>query len=511
MAKSSIKDFEVLTRLGKGGFGTVFKVRRKADGNTYVLKLIPLEDLDLRGQEAAVNEVRILASLDHPYVVKYYDSFLEKKTLHIVMEYCDKGDLSSLIRTQMGRPLLESKIWKLFLQICLALEYLHGRRILHRDIKPMNVFLVRNDSIRIGDLGVAKRMGNSSSFAHTTVGTPYYLSPELCEDKPYNVKSDMWAFGCALYELCMLKHPFDASNQGALYFKIVRASYAPISANYSPELREIVSLCLSKDYKNRPSAASLLSRPGMRERALGLNLRIPGDSVLSTAVLSIPLSPSADREHTDKDEGLATSTSQRVASEPVPATELQSEIDPAVVRQIIDPGKPPEAPQRPVSRNSASKPAPIKADRPRTKAPARPSSVFQSRRTCYPGNQEYIEDVKDVMNLPNFTAKPKPAKEPLSAPLAPAESEEIKTEPWRPLKPPVPPHSPEATSPTLPSIFAKATKSSSQDLLPGKEVPPIQLDPRRAKPAHKYASSFGLGPHTHSGGDWWVAVRRAVG
>jgi NIMA (never in mitosis gene a)-related kinase len=291
MSKSSLKDFEMLTRLGQGSFGIVHKVRRRADNNIYVMKLIPIGQMDSRGQQDAINEVNILASLNHPYIVKYYDSFIENKTLHIVMEFCDKGDLCGVIRAQMGRLLPEAKIWKFLIQMCLGLEYIHAKRILHRDIKTMNVFLAREDSLRIGDLGVAKKLMNTAAFAHTMVGTPYYLSPELCEDKPYNIKSDMWALGCVLYELCTLKHPFDANNQGALFMKIIRAAYTPITGQYTQELKQLVDLCLSKDYKKRPSAATILSRPGMRERAIGLNIVMPEGSILSGSAIQLPATP----------------------------------------------------------------------------------------------------------------------------------------------------------------------------------------------------------------------------
>ena len=110
MLKSTSKDFEVLNKLGQGSFGTVFKVRRKIDKNFYVLKIINISQMDRRGQQESINEVKILASLDSPYIVKYFDSFIENKTLNIIMEFCDKGDLSQAIRSQMGRLLIESKI-----------------------------------------------------------------------------------------------------------------------------------------------------------------------------------------------------------------------------------------------------------------------------------------------------------------------------------------------------------------------------------------------------------------
>lgn len=144
--------------------------------------------------------------------------------------------------------------------MCLGMDYLHTKKILHRDIKTMNIFLNKDESIRIGDLGVAKVLCESMNFAHTMVGTPYYLSPEMCEEKPYNEKSDIWALGCVIYELCTSKHPFDANSQGALILKIVRGRYSPIPGNYSTELSELVDGCLNRDYRKRPTAGGILKK-----------------------------------------------------------------------------------------------------------------------------------------------------------------------------------------------------------------------------------------------------------
>ena len=103
-------------------------------------------------------------------------------------------------------------------------------------------------------------------MAHTIVGTPYYLSPELCEEKPYNHKSDIWSLGCVLYELCTFKHPFEAKNQGSLIMKIVKGQYYPIASNYSKDLHELVRLLLLKDYKKRPGIAEILNMASMKSR-----------------------------------------------------------------------------------------------------------------------------------------------------------------------------------------------------------------------------------------------------
>ena len=126
-----------------------------------------------------MNEAKILKDLDSPYIVKFYDSFTDKTVLNIIMEYCSGGDIASFIKGQMGKPVKEETIWRFSIQIMIGLKDLHQKKFLHRDIKALNVFLNADKQIRIGDLGVAKAM--KTDFANTIVGTPYYISPEMCE------------------------------------------------------------------------------------------------------------------------------------------------------------------------------------------------------------------------------------------------------------------------------------------------------------------------------------------
>jgi len=300
---SNRNDFELGSRLGKGSFGEVFAAKRHKDGRTYVIKMIRIAELSQKEQRAAVNEVHVMASLSSPFVVRYFDSFIEEGLLHIVMEYCSRGDLQQLIRSETENnapPMDETRVWAIFLQVLLGLAYLHSKRILHRDLKSANIFLALGGSIKIGDLGVARVLGTESFFAKTCVGTPYYLSPELCEDKPYNDKSDMWALGCVLYELCTRKHPFDARNQGALVLKIIQGKYPPVSSlSYSVELRTMIDLLLARDTRRRPSAADLLSSVNVSERvrviqmgALSIETTIPPTLPTSQTLPSLTHMPS---------------------------------------------------------------------------------------------------------------------------------------------------------------------------------------------------------------------------
>ena len=244
----------------------VYKVKRVHDDKIYVQKKIDTRQMSAAQKHDAVVEASLLAKLDYIYICKYKDSYKESNSINIIMEYCENGDLGKYLKKQMGRPLEEAKIWKFFIEMSLALHYLHSFRILHRDIKTINMFLGKDNIIKIGDLGVAKQLKQTCVMANTMVGTPYYLSPELCEDNPYNQKTDIWSLGCVLYELCTFKHPFEATNQGALIMKIVRAKFNPIPTNYSQSLKALVDQLLQKDQKKRPGIDQVLKFDFMRER-----------------------------------------------------------------------------------------------------------------------------------------------------------------------------------------------------------------------------------------------------
>lgn len=145
------------------------------------------------------------------------------------------GDLSFHIKRRQakGERFTETEIFNWFVQLCLALEYIHGRKVLHRDLKSQNVFLTGNNTVKLGDFGISRVLENTTTSAMTVVGTPYYMSPEVCQNMPYTFKSDVWALGCVLYELCTLKHAFSADNLLGLVFKIVQDKYEPIPDCYS--------------------------------------------------------------------------------------------------------------------------------------------------------------------------------------------------------------------------------------------------------------------------------------
>eukprot|EP00282_Hemiselmis_andersenii_P029428 CAMPEP_0169454476 /NCGR_PEP_ID=MMETSP1042-20121227/15299_1 /TAXON_ID=464988 /ORGANISM="Hemiselmis andersenii, Strain CCMP1180" /LENGTH=307 /DNA_ID=CAMNT_0009566553 /DNA_START=32 /DNA_END=952 /DNA_ORIENTATION=+ len=253
--------------LAKGAFGQAWLVRDKRRGQQYVMKTVDVSKLPKKEREASRKEVQILGALSHPNIIEYREAFEDQGQLCIVMAYAEGGDLTGKIKAQNGRPFPEDTILDWFVQISLALKHVHDRKILHRDLKAQNIFLTgKGKLIKLGDFGIAKVLGSTADVAKTAIGTPYYLSPEICEGKPYNNKSDVWSMGVILYELCMLRCPFDASNLHGLVLKIIRGVYPPISANFSPSLKNLVTILLTKKPQSRPSINQVLTMPVMTGR-----------------------------------------------------------------------------------------------------------------------------------------------------------------------------------------------------------------------------------------------------
>ena len=182
------------------------------------------------------------------------------------MDYADGGDLSMKIKEQNGKFFSENKVLDWFTQICLAIKHIHDRKILHRDIKSQNIFLMKNGQIKLGDFGIAKCLNQTIDKAKTYVGTPYYLSPEIINSQPYDFKSDIWSLGVLLYEMCALKMPFDASNLPQLYIKIINCNYPPLNNNYSDELKKLVKAMLNETSIKRPNIGEILNYPIIKSR-----------------------------------------------------------------------------------------------------------------------------------------------------------------------------------------------------------------------------------------------------
>lgn len=257
-----LHDFRKLKKLGSGSYGSVYKVRRLKDGEIYAMKVVNLRHLAIREREDAVNEIRLLASMHHHNVVRYCEAFVEREKLYIVLEFAKYGDLSGVIKKQTERRqyFSEKQVLAFFVQLCQALRYLHRHNILHRDLKPQNVFVGDDGRLKLGDFGCSKLL-DRVMLARTQVGTPYYMSPEIWKSRRYDDKSDVWSLGCILYELASLRVPFKATSLPELA-KRVRCSKTPvIPSSFSSELRRLARSMLAKEPSQRPSLDDIMKTP----------------------------------------------------------------------------------------------------------------------------------------------------------------------------------------------------------------------------------------------------------
>jgi len=173
--------YELLKPIGKGKFAVVYRARHVETDDLVALKKIGVDSMDHKAREKCLKEVRLLQTLEHANIIRYINSSIEGDELIIVFEWAAAGDLKRQIRKAIERatPFEERVVWKYFSGVCDALQHMHERRILHRDLKPANVFLTLNGTVKVGDLGLGRAMSEATLEAHSKVGTPLYMSPEV--------------------------------------------------------------------------------------------------------------------------------------------------------------------------------------------------------------------------------------------------------------------------------------------------------------------------------------------
>ncbi|XP_058648514.1 serine/threonine-protein kinase Nek4 isoform X3 [Onychostoma macrolepis] len=253
--------------VGKGSYGEVNLVRHKSDRKQYVIKKLNLRTSSRRERRAAEQEAQLLSQLKHPNIVTYRESWEgEDCQLYIVMGFCEGGDLYHRLKQQKGELLPERQVVEWFVQIAMALQYLHEKHILHRDLKTQNIFLTKTNIIKVGDLGIARVLESQNDMASTLIGTPYYMSPELFSNKPYNYKSDVWALGCCVYEMATLKHAFNAKDMNSLVYRIVEGKLPQMPSKYDPQLGELIKRMLCKKPEDRPDVKHILRQPYIKQQ-----------------------------------------------------------------------------------------------------------------------------------------------------------------------------------------------------------------------------------------------------
>eukprot|EP00996_Jenningsia_fusiforme_P005014 NODE_590_length_2070_cov_27.005938_g544_i0.p1 GENE.NODE_590_length_2070_cov_27.005938_g544_i0~~NODE_590_length_2070_cov_27.005938_g544_i0.p1 ORF type:complete len:495 (+),score=125.22 NODE_590_length_2070_cov_27.005938_g544_i0:335-1819(+) len=394
--------YAFVKQIGKGAFGEAALVQSKSNGQRFICKEIHLEQMPDDEKEAARKEVAILSQFSHPNIVRYHDSFEVNTSLYIIMEFADGGDISKRIAEMKSAKsnFPEEQILNWFVQISMALKHLHDRHVLHRDLKTENIFLTRDNVVKLGDFGISTVLQSTVAVANTVCGTPYYFSPEICQNKPYGVKSDIWALGVVLYELCTLEHAFDGSDIVQLVQRIIAADYPPITQDYSKDLKDIVAKLLQREPEARPSIKAVLSTAFIKRHLKGLMQKLTQQQASlesgQSSAQGRPTSPKAsskafgNREATPTTTTTTTTTTpaepQRSAETEVTEVKDMRKMDKAAMADFLK-GPPPEEVTR------------VQAMDEETRASG--SSSNKNNKVAWAGLQleVAVEDIDDVIDL----------------------------------------------------------------------------------------------------------------
>ena len=264
----SLNDYEILKQIGTGAFSTVSLVKSKKDNLIYALKRVELTKMMPNEKDNSLNEIRLLASVNHVNIISYKESFYEENTntLNLILEYADAGDLQSKISAHKNvqKYFSEKTIWSIFIQMVQGIKALHEKNIIHRDLKSANIFLMKTGICKLGDLNVSKEA--KTGLLKTQTGTPYFASPEVWSGKPYGLKSDIWSLGCILYQMTTLKMPFQGNNFKEVYNNVLKCKYSSLPKMYSKDLDLIIKKLLQIDPDKRPSAKEILEEPIIKEK-----------------------------------------------------------------------------------------------------------------------------------------------------------------------------------------------------------------------------------------------------
>jgi serine/threonine protein kinase len=247
--------YKIIKKLGDGSQGVAYLASDLTTPRTVVVKKLP-------SGSRSTEEMRLGKHIKHPNIIECYDAFEENDFVYLAMHYAEGGDLESFLdclrEANEVPPLAVSLRW--FTQIATACLHCHGCQLIHRDVKPSNVFLSKDlKTAYLGDFGVAKQLGATKTSTSTFVGSPVWLAPEVVSGQAYDAHSDGWGLGCVLYELVTGKSPFDATNFAALVMRICSGEYDDLPPTVPSHIRSAIAGLLTVDTKQRWSVAKVLA------------------------------------------------------------------------------------------------------------------------------------------------------------------------------------------------------------------------------------------------------------
>ncbi|VBB86874.1 Putative cAMP-dependent protein kinase [Podospora comata] len=245
--KYSLNDFDFRRTLGTGSFGRVHLVQSRHNQRFYAVKVLKKQQVvKMKQIEHTNDERKMLAEVKHPFLITLWGTFQDSKNLYMVMDFVEGGELFSLLRKSGRFPNPVAKFYAA--EVTLALEYLHARNIIYRDLKPENLLLDRHGHIKITDFGFAKRVPDKT---WTLCGTPDYLAPEVVSNKGYNKSVDWWSLGILIYEMLCGYTPFwDSGSPMKIYENILKGRIK-YPAYLNPDAQDLLERLITPDLSKR--------------------------------------------------------------------------------------------------------------------------------------------------------------------------------------------------------------------------------------------------------------------
>ena len=265
------ENYEFIKNIGEGMYGKVYKAKNKKENKYYAIKRLNYKDITDKEKKQINNEVSLIKKLNHPNIISYKESFTDKDNYFcIVTTFCEGGDIYNKIQNQKIKNEFfnEEQILNWLVQILLGIDHIHKNNIIHRDIKPQNIFIQNKHIVCIGDFGIAKIMDQIQTQTITSIiGSPLYMSPESFNEPNSKVlASDIWSTGCCIFEMCNLKHAFGGDRIESVFIKVRDGKHPPVNKKYSLELRNIIDSMLNVNPKSRPTIPQLLKSNFLRPK-----------------------------------------------------------------------------------------------------------------------------------------------------------------------------------------------------------------------------------------------------
>lgn len=283
--------YDEIKVIGKGSYGQALLMKDKQDNNRYVvIKKIQIPHGSKKLLQSAQQEAFFLKQLKHPNVIQIHNSFVNPPNeFCLVLEYADAKDLNNYLKSHQN--LSQDRILQIFSQIILGISHIHSQNILHRDIKIANIFLFKNGLVKIGDFGISREIG-PDSLATTTIGTPFFMAPEIIKREPYGFPADIWAAGCVLYELMVGTHAFNGISTNDLFENIQNQEISGIPTHHDQFLIDLLQSMLSKDPKQRPTAEKIIKMPRIQKTLKQLEKKIEQYQINISKIPNSPMKES---------------------------------------------------------------------------------------------------------------------------------------------------------------------------------------------------------------------------